>query len=80
MAYDVSDFEREVIERRYTIPVLVDFLADWCGPCKVLGPVLERLAGQSDGRWTLAKVNTRRACRSCSQVQHSKHSQRQIVY
>jgi len=58
MAYDVSDFEKEVIEQSYTIPVLVDFWADWCGPCKVIGPVLERLAGQSDGRWALAKVDT----------------------
>jgi putative thioredoxin len=58
MGYDVKDFEKEVIEKSFSIPVLVDFWAEWCGPCKVLGPVLERLAGQSDGKWMLAKVDT----------------------
>jgi putative thioredoxin len=60
MSYDVDNFTTQIIERSHQIPVLVDFWADWCGPCKVLGPVLERLADQSNGRWALAKVDTER--------------------
>ena len=58
--YDVSqrDFAERVVEGSHRLPVLVDFWAPWCAPCKMLAPILEKLAQQLRGGFTLAKVNT----------------------
>jgi putative thioredoxin len=56
---DVTEatFQAEVIDRSGQVPVLIDFWADWCGPCKQLSPVLERLAAEAAGSWVLAKID-----------------------
>lgn len=58
MTYDVQNFREDVLEASARRPVVVDFWAPWCGPCKTLGPILEKLADEQSDRWTLVKVNS----------------------
>lgn len=52
-----DNFQKEVLDKSHEKPVLVDFWAPWCGPCRVLGPTLEKLAKANKGAWRLVKIN-----------------------
>ena len=58
MIINCRDFQEDVIKTSFAAPVVVDFWAEWCGPCRLLGPILEKLANQAQNRWHLVKVNT----------------------
>ena len=59
MVIDVTDatFQTEVIDRSHTVPVIVDLWAPWCGPCRTLGPIIEKVTEATDGQVVLVKVN-----------------------
>jgi putative thioredoxin len=63
----LQSFQQDVVERSHSVPVVIDFWAPWCPPCRQLGPLLEKLAQEYDGKFVLAKVDTEREPEMASQ-------------
>lgn len=71
MEVEVNDnnFEKEVIEKSKEVPIVVDFWAEWCPPCKILGPIMEKLAKEYDGKFILAKADVNQSNQKASKYE-----------
>ncbi len=58
LPYQLTSFQKDVLDQSQHIPVLVDYWASWCEPCKFLGPIIEKLAREASDKWKLIKINT----------------------
>ena len=76
---DEQDFNAKIVEASDKLPVLVDFWAEWCEPCKQLGPILEKLEMEYNGQFLLAKVDTEKNQNLAQQLQNIKHSRCQVI-
>jgi thioredoxin 1 len=72
-----ADFEKEVIKSE--LPVMVDFWAEWCGPCKIVGPTVEELAKDYEGKVKIAKMDVDKNRETPTTFRHQKYSNPHFV-